>query len=229
MVTDDRREGHTFLRHWQLQVAAVLIVAFAALAGSPAFAGATAQANTGSSGGSGCSESWGSVSPWSYGSCPSQSTEFTIRKEQRLKGESAYTTAKLAGKIGQTVEYKVSLENTGSVAPHLTALSDPHCSNIQPSGATELAVGAKESFTCEHTLAKGDESPYKNVAAIEGCSKAAEKKGYSCGQGYGKTPGTPCKYKESNKVEVTVEAESPEFAIHKEQRFHGETATRPPN
>ena len=223
MVTDDRREGHSFLRHWKLQVAAVLIVAFAALAGSPAFAGATAQANTGSSGGSGCSESWGSVSPWSYGSCPSQGAEFTIRKEQRLKGESSYTTSKLTGKIGQVVEYKVSIENTGTVATHFTALSDPHCSNIQPSGATELAVGAKESFTCEHTLAKGDESPYVNVAAIEGCSKVAEKSGYSCGQGYGKAPGTPCKYKESNKVEVVVEPETPEIAIHKEQRLHGET------
>ncbi len=223
MVTEDRGAGHSFRRRWQMQVAAVLIVAFAALAASPAFAGATAQANTGSSGGSGCSESWGSISSWSYGSCPSQSAEFTIRKEQRLKGESSYTTSKLTGKIGQVVEYKISIENTGTVATHFTALTDPHCSNISPSGQTELAVGAKESFTCEHTLAKGDESPYVNVAAIEGCSKVAEKSGYSCGQGYGKTPGTPCKYKESNKVEVVVEPETPEIAIHKEQRLHGET------
>ena len=222
MVTEDRREGHPFRRRWKLQIAAVLIVAFAALAASPAFAGATVTADNSSS--SGCSESWGySVPSWSYGSCPSQSTEFTIRKEQRLKGESSYTTAKLTGKIGQTVEYKVSLENTGTVALHFTALSDAHCSNISPSGQTELAVGAKESFTCEHTLAKADAPVYTNVGAIEGCSKVAEKSGYSCGQGYGKTPGTPCKFKESNKVEVGVEPETPEVAIHKEQRFHGET------
>ena len=124
------------------------------------------------------------------------------------------------------MEYKIAVENTGNVALKFTALTDAHCSNIAPSGATELAVGGKESFTCEHTLAKADEPIYTNVAAIEGCSKTptAEKEGYSCGHGYGKTPGTPCKYKESNKVEVGVEPESPEFLIHKEQRFHGESS-----
>ena len=39
----------------------------------------------------------------------------------------------------------------------------------------------------------------------------------------GKPRARPCKFKESNKVEVGVEPESPEFLIHKEQRFHGES------
>ena len=198
-----------------MQITAVLLVAFAALAASPAIAGA----NSGGSGGNGCSQSWSQLSSWSYGSCPGQSTEFSIHKEQRFHGESSYTTSKLTGRVGQTVEYKITVENTGTVALHFTPLSDAHCSTLSPSGQTELAVGAKESFTCEHTLAKGDESPYVNVASIEGCSKTAEKEGYSCGHGYGKTPGTPCKDKESNKVEVIVEADQPEFAIHKEQRL----------
>ena len=110
------------------------------------------------------------------------------------------------------MEYKITVENAGNVALKFTALTDAHCSNISPSGQTELAPGAKESFTCEHTLAKGDEPVYINVASIEGCSKTAEKEGYTCGHGYGKTPGTSCKYKESNKVEVGVEPETPEFA-----------------
>ncbi|HTY97807.1 MAG TPA: hypothetical protein VMB91_12250 [Solirubrobacteraceae bacterium] len=223
MVMEDSRAGRTFVRRWRLQVAAVLMVVFAAFAASPALAGATVQPSWGSTGGNECTEGWGQVPTWNYGSCQQQSTEFTIRKEQRLKGESSYTTSKLTGKLGETVEYKVTLENTGNVALHFTSLTDAHCSNIQPSGQTELAVGAKESFTCEHTLAKGDESPYKNVAAIEGCSKVAEKEGYTCGHGLGKTPGTSCKYKESNTVEVGIEAETPEIAIHKEQRLHGET------
>ena len=153
-----------------------------------------------------------------------ETPEFSIHKEQRFHGESSYTTSKLTGKVGDTVEYKITVENTGPMALHFTSLSDAHCSNIAPSGQTELAVGAKESFTCEHTLAKADEPVYTNVASIEGCSKNAEKEGYSCGHGYGKTPGTPCKDKESNKVEVGVEAETPEFVIHKEQRFHGESS-----
>jgi len=224
MVMEDTRAGRTFVRRWRLQIAAVLLVAFAAFAASPALAGATVQPNWGSSGGNECSEGWGQLSSWSYGSCPQQSTEFSIRKEQRLHGESSYTTSKLTGKVGETVEYKITVENTGNVALHFTSLSDAHCSNLEPSGQTELAVGAKESFTCEHVLTKGDESPYTNVATIEGCSKTAEKEGYSCGHGYGKTPGTPCKNKDSNKVEVLVEAEQPEFSIHKEQRLHGETS-----
>ncbi len=221
MVMEDKRAGNSFVRRWQLQFAAVLLVAFAAFAASPAFAGATVQPSWGSSGGNECTDTWGNV--LSYGSCPSQGAEFSIHKEQRLHGEANWTTSKLTGKIGQTVEYKVTVENTGSGALHFTALSDSKCSNLQPSGQTELAAGAKQTFTCEHTLAKGDESPYTNVAAIEGCPKAAEKQGYLCGQGYGKTPNTPCKYKESNKVEVNIEPETPEIAIHKEQRLHGET------
>ena len=150
-----------------------------------------------------------------------EAPEFLIHKEQRFHGESGYTTAKLTGKIGQTVEYKITVENTGNVALKFTALTDAKCSNIAPSGQTELAIGAKESFTCEHTLVKGDDPIYTNVSSIEGCSKTptAEKEGYSCGHGYGKTPGTPCKFKESNKVEVGVEPELPEFQIHKEQRI----------
>ena len=153
-----------------------------------------------------------------------ETPEIAIHKEQRFHGETNYTTSKLTGKIGQIVEYKITVENAGNVALKFTALTDAHCSNISPSGQTELAPGAKEAFTCEHTLAKADEPVYTNVASIEGCSKTAEKEGHMCGQGYGKTPGTSCKFKESNKVEVGVEPETPEFVIHKEQRFHGETS-----
>ena len=145
--------------------------------------------------------------------------EIAIHKEQRIGTSGGYTKEKLTGKVGQTVEYIVTVENTGNVALHFTSLTDANCSNIQPSGETELAGGAKETFTCEHTLVKGDESLYKNVAAIEGCSKQGEKEGVMCGHGYGKTPGTSCKFKESNTVEVVVEAETPEFTIHKEQRI----------
>ena len=89
-----------------------------------------------------------------------ETPEFVIHKEQRFHGESNYTTSKLTGKIGETVEYKITVENTGNVALHFTALTDAKCSNIAPSSQTELAPGAKESFTCEHTLVKADEPVY---------------------------------------------------------------------
>ena len=149
------------------------------------------------------------------------SPNFAIKKEQRIKGESSYTAAKLKAKVGQTVEYLITVENTGSSAVTFGSLSDAKCTNIKPTGSFELAAGGKKTFACEHVLAEGDRPVYTNVASIEGCLKSTEKE-YPCGQGYGKSPGTPCKVKESNTVEVEVELETPSFSIKKEQRIKGE-------
>ena len=151
------------------------------------------------------------------------SPSFAIKKEQRLKGESSYTAAKLKAKVGQTVEYLITVENTGSSAVTFGSLSDAKCTNIKPTGSFELAAGGKKTFTCEHVLGEGDRPVYTNVASIEGCLKSTEKE-YPCGQGYGKSPGTPCKVKESNTVEVEVELETPSFSIKKEQRIKGESS-----
>ena len=45
------------------------------------------------------------------------------------------------------------------------ALKDTGCEGLTPRGATELAVGKEESFTCTHVLAVGT---YTNEASIEG-------------------------------------------------------------
>ncbi len=150
-----------------------------------------------------------------------ETPSFNIKKEQRIKGESSYTAAKLKGKVGQTVEYLITVENNGGSAVTFGALTDAKCTNIKPSGSSELAAGAKETFTCEHVLAEGDKPIYTNVATIEGCLKSHEKE-FPCGHGYGNKPGTTCKIKESNTVEVEVEVETPLFTIHKEQRIQGE-------
>ena len=150
-----------------------------------------------------------------------ETPSFSIKKEQRIKGESSYTAAKLKAKVGQTVEYLITVENTGGSAVTFGSLSDAKCTNIQPSGSFELTGGAKKTFTCEHVLGEGDRPIYTNVASIEGCLKSHEKE-YPCGHGYGKTPGTSCKVKESNTVEVEVELETPAFSIKKEQRIKGE-------
>ena len=94
---------------------------------------------------------------------------------------------------------------------------------LRPDGT---GIGGKESFTCEHTLVKADEPVYTNVASIEGCSKNAEKEGYTCGHGYGKTPGTSCKFKESNKVEVGVEPEEPNSRSARNSGSAARAATR---
>ena len=84
------------------------------------------------------------------------------------------------------------------------ALKDASCEGITPSGATELAVGEEESFTCTHVLAVGTTT---NEASIEG------------NEGTGT--------KSSNKVTAKVTAE-PYYTIEKQQRIQGEGTYGPP-
>ena len=42
--------------------------------------------------------------------------EFTITTEQRIEGEPSYTASKVSGKVAQTVEYLITVNNTGAVA-----------------------------------------------------------------------------------------------------------------
>jgi alpha-tubulin suppressor-like RCC1 family protein len=94
--------------------------------------------------------------------------QFAITDEQRLKGESSYTTHSLAAEAGKKVEYRVTVEDTGSTALELEKLRDAKCANISPPSNTTLAPGAKEAFTCEHVLTAGDEKPYTDSATIAG-------------------------------------------------------------
>jgi uncharacterized repeat protein (TIGR01451 family) len=131
---------------------------------------------------------------------PPEEPNFQIKKEQRLAGEANYTTAELLAEPGQTVEYLITVENTGNTSLKFGPLNDPKCTNIVPAGETELASGAKETFTCDHHLVAADKPQYTNVAIITGGGKE----------------------KPSEKVVVNVE--EPEFTIIKEQRLRGEAA-----
>ena len=124
---------------------------------------------------------------------------FTIEKQQRVNGEGTFSASEKSGKIGQTVEYKVIVHNTGNVGLKLGALKDASCEGISPAGATELAPGAEETFTCSHKLTSVGN--YSNEASIEG------------NEGTGT--------KASNKVTASVAAE-PSFSIEKLQKLAGE-------
>ncbi len=127
---------------------------------------------------------------------------FEIKKEQRLKGEPTYTTAKLKGEVGETVEYKITVKNTGNTTLSFEALKDSKCTNFSPAlGAFELAPGAEKVYTCEHVLVEGDGPIYTNAATVKGGEKE----------------------KETPPVEVEVE-ERHTFEIKKEQRIAGEVA-----
>ena len=96
--------------------------------------------------------------------CP-PNRSFSIEKQQRIAGEGTYGGGELNGKLGQTVEYKIIVKNTGNVTLKFSALKDTGCEGLTPTGTTELNVGEEESFTCTHVLTVGTTT---NEASIEG-------------------------------------------------------------
>ena len=127
---------------------------------------------------------------------------FTIEKLQKIAGEASYTNTERTGKLGQTVEYKIVVKNTGNVRaqirrPERHRLRRPHRRPARPN----CAVGKEESFTCTHKLSAV--GSYTNEASIEGDEGAGTKT--------------------SNKVVAKVTAE-PNFTIEKQQRVNGESS-----
>ena len=125
---------------------------------------------------------------------------FTVLKEQRLGSSGSYTTEKLTGKLGETVDYLITVTNTGGVSLKLQKITDADCSNVSGPSQTELAPGGKATYTCEHKLTAT--GTWTNVATVESCT--------------GKTG-------ESNKVEVMVPEEA-KFEVVKEQKLAGESS-----
>ena len=124
---------------------------------------------------------------------------FTVEKEQKLSGEGAFTTSKLTGKLGETVDYEIIVTNTGNVALTLEKMTDANCTGISGPGKTQLAAGESTTYTCEHVLTSV--GTWTNEAEVEGNHKT------------GKT----------NKVEVEVPAVEA-FKVEKEQKLSGEGA-----
>jgi hypothetical protein len=95
---------------------------------------------------------------------------YEVEKLQVIKGSgAAYTKSELTGEVGDVVDYEVIVRNTGNVAIKFAPLTDENCSNIAPSGATEVPAGGSEVFTCEHALASS--GSWTNEASIEGAGK----------------------------------------------------------
>jgi len=100
--------------------------------------------------------------------------EFMIEKLQKIDGaEAAFTTAELTGKLEQAIDYEIVVSNTGNRTLTFSPLSDANCTGIAPAGATELAPGASETFTCQHVLTAV--GAWANQAEIEAAFKHEER------------------------------------------------------
>jgi hypothetical protein len=94
---------------------------------------------------------------------------FTIEKRQEIAGSGrGFTTSKLIGAAGQTVDYQIIVTNTGHDPVTFSSFTDPHCDeNTLAGGPGTTPVPPQQSttYTCSHRLAAG---VYTNEATVTG-------------------------------------------------------------
>jgi hypothetical protein len=99
---------------------------------------------------------------------------FTIEKLQEIEGSKAgFMKSLLTGLVGQTVDYKIIVKNTGNVSLKFGKLTDANCTAISPSGEETVAAGGEETYTCHHKLTTT--GFYTNEASIEGSEGTGSK------------------------------------------------------
>ncbi len=80
------------------------------------------------------------------------SVAITVEEEQRLAGQAAYTQAKLTASVGASVEYFITVTDTGQTVVTLANIKDANCANMSGPSKTELAPGEWATYLCEHKL-----------------------------------------------------------------------------
>ena len=89
----------------------------------------------------------------------------TLVKTERVATTGAFVRGPLRGTVGQRIDYRLTVTNTGTVSIKAT-VTDPGCDagTLKPVGAAVLNPGASFTFTCSHLLRTRDGSTYVNVA-----------------------------------------------------------------
>jgi protocatechuate 3,4-dioxygenase beta subunit len=92
---------------------------------------------------------------------------FTVTAEQRVGASGEYTANELEAKPGETVDYLVTVTDTGSRQPiSLEAIADAGCETISgPSRGSLGADGETATYTCEHQLT--EDGVWTNAATVE--------------------------------------------------------------
>ena len=77
---------------------------------------------------------------------------FSITKYQEIHGSGkGFTTNNLVGSVGQIVDYKLIVKNTGDTSLTFSNFTDTKCVEIVE-GAKELQPGEETTYTCNHTI-----------------------------------------------------------------------------
>ena len=103
-------------RFWVVaRLVGVLATLALACSASPSAALARRRGGGGGGGGNECGYGWyGWGCEQCYFEFGCESVSFSIVKEQRIQGESSYTTSKLTGDVGKKIEYRITVTNTGA-------------------------------------------------------------------------------------------------------------------
>jgi uncharacterized repeat protein (TIGR01451 family) len=99
-------------------------------------------------------------------------------KLERLGATAAYTHGPITGNVGDTVEYQMTVINTGNT-PLAITFSDNGCDAGTLSGPVllagtydaashDLSAGGGLQYTCSHVLSAGDAPGYTNTATVSG-------------------------------------------------------------
>jgi hypothetical protein len=138
---------------------------------------------------------------------PTGEPAFEILKSQRIAGSGGdFTSSALTASAGQTVEYQITVVNTGKFAETLSAFTDAHCDPATIAagpGAAALAVGQSTSYTCSHLLSSAP--VYTNEATVTATTVA----------------GSPLTQTSNQVVVEVLPPLTPKFSIEKLQRIAG--------
>jgi uncharacterized repeat protein (TIGR01451 family) len=106
-------------------------------------------------------------------STPTDNPALSIVKTERIGSSGSYVRGPLTSNVGQTVDYRIVVKNTGNVSLAVT-LSDALCDTgtLAPAGAQNLAAGASLAYTCKHQLVKADAGSFTNTASATGTTSA---------------------------------------------------------
>ncbi len=126
---------------------------------------------------------------------------FTIEKEQKIDGGQApFTENEVIGGAGQTVDYLITVRNTGNVPLTLSNFEDAGCTGIAGGPPGELEPGESTTYTCHYELVSSP-GVHGNTATVTGTPPVVD--------------GSPVTHTSNEVVAVTAR---PEFSIVKGQR-----------
>ena len=96
-----------------------------------------------------------------------EGASFAIEKLQKISTEGSFTKSELIGKVGETVDYEITVTNTGSLPLKFNKFSDPKCSGVTGGPGSKLVEpSASSTYKCEHKLTAS--GAYSNEASVEG-------------------------------------------------------------